>query len=82
MTSLGVGNEKVMIVDNKLEGAIFYVVAGHGGPDPGAMGDRSGNDLCEDEYAYDVSLRLYRNLLSHGAKGLYGYSGLNRWVAG
>jgi N-acetylmuramoyl-L-alanine amidase len=64
----GKGNEKVMIVDNKLEGAIFYVVAGHGGPDPGAMGDRSGNDLCEDEYAYDVSLRLYRNLLSHGAK--------------
>jgi len=43
------------------------VISGHGGPDPGAIGKRGVHNLCEDEYAYDVSLRLYRNLLSYGA---------------
>lgn len=51
----------------KLEGQVFYVVSGHGGPDPGAMVKRGGNVLCEDEYAYDVALRLCRNLIAHGA---------------
>lgn len=55
------------LMDNKLKGKIFYVVSGHGGPDPGAMGKRDGHTLCEDEYAYDVALRLTRNLISHGA---------------
>ena len=32
------------------------------------MTKKDGNYLCEDEYAYDVTLRLARNLLSHGAK--------------
>lgn len=62
--------EKYSHVDSKsadLRGAIFYIVAGHGGPDPGAQGKRDGHTLSEDEYAYDISLRLARELISHGA---------------
>lgn len=59
--------EKVEIKDQKLKGAVYYIVAGHGGPDPGAMGKKDGHTLCEDEYAYDVCLRLARNLLERGA---------------
>jgi len=59
--------EKVEFKDNQLKGAVFYIVAGHGGPDPGAMGKKDGHTLCEDEYAYDISLRLARNLLEHNA---------------
>ncbi|MBT8219227.1 MAG: N-acetylmuramoyl-L-alanine amidase [Bacteroidia bacterium] len=55
------------IIDNNLRGQVFYVVAGHGGPDPGSLGRSNGNRLCEDEYAYDVALRLTRLLVSHGA---------------
>jgi N-acetylmuramoyl-L-alanine amidase len=51
----------------KLKGKVFYVVSGHGGPDPGAIGKRGNYSLCEDEYAYDVALRLCRNLVAHGA---------------
>ncbi len=54
-------------VDNKLRGKVFYVVSGHGGPDSGAIGKSGRNNLYEDEYAYDVALRLVRHLLSHGA---------------
>jgi N-acetylmuramoyl-L-alanine amidase len=53
--------------DESLKGCVYYIVSGHGGPDPGAIGTRAGNSLCEDEYAYDVALRLARNLLMHGA---------------
>ena len=59
--------ENVPLVDNSLAGRVFYIVSGHGGPDPGAIGKRSGKQLCEDEYAYDVSLRLTRKLIAHGA---------------
>ena len=52
---------------NRLKGKVFYIVGGHGGPDPGAIGKRGRYTLCEDEYAYDVALRLCRNLISHGA---------------
>ncbi len=55
------------IVSNRLRGKIFYLISGHGGPDSGAQGKRAGNTLCEDEYAYDVTLRLHRLLLSHSA---------------
>jgi N-acetylmuramoyl-L-alanine amidase len=58
---------EVPLLSKKLEGCVYYIVGGHGGPDPGAMGKRAGHNLCEDEYAYDVSLRLTRLLLSHGA---------------
>jgi N-acetylmuramoyl-L-alanine amidase len=59
--------EKVTISSNELEGAIFYLVAGHGGPDPGAQGKYGNYTLSEDEYAYDVTLRLARNLIEKGA---------------
>jgi N-acetylmuramoyl-L-alanine amidase len=58
---------KVPIIDTKLKGAVYYLVSGHGGPDPGALGTYGPNTLSEDEYAYDVTLRLARNLTSHGA---------------
>jgi len=53
-------------IDNRLAGRIFYIVSGHGGPDPGTIGRRSGHHLHEDEYAYDVALRVTRNILAHG----------------
>ena len=59
--------QDVEITDNQLNGAIYYLVPGHGGPDPGAMAKYEGNILCEDEYAYDVTLRLARNLIQNGA---------------
>lgn len=59
--------EEIPAIDNTLDGAIYYLVSGHGGPDPGALGNYGGNTLSEDEYAYDVTLRLARNLISHGA---------------
>ena len=59
--------EQVPSIDNNLEGTVFYLVSGHGGPDPGALGKYGNYTLSEDEYAYDVTLRLTRNLISHGA---------------
>jgi len=59
---------KISKIDNSLSGYIYYIDPGHGGPDPGAIGYKNGYELDEDEYAYDVSLRLARNLLQHGAE--------------
>ncbi len=59
--------EKTPLASHKLQGKVFYIISGHGGPDVGAEGTRAGHTLCEDEYAYDVSLRLVRLLVSHGA---------------
>ncbi len=59
--------EKVTLKNNNLKGAVYFLKSGHGGPDPGAIGKREGYMLCEDEYAYDVILRLGRNLLEQGA---------------
>lgn len=59
--------EKVEFKGPKLQGAVFYIVAGHGGPDPGAIGKKDNHTLCEDEYAYDITLRLARNLIEQGA---------------
>lgn len=56
------------VVSNELAGACFYLVAGHGGPDPGAIGIYQGRPLHEDEYAYDIILRLARELMQRGAK--------------
>ena len=53
---------------NSLKGAVFYLVSGHGGPDPGCIGKYRGKELHEDEYAYDIILRLGRELLRRGAK--------------
>lgn len=63
----GKKNAYVPLKDDKLRGKVFYIVSGHGGPDVGAVGKKGNIQLCEDEYAYDVSLRLVRNLLEHGA---------------
>lgn len=59
--------EDTAILDNSLEGKVFYIVSGHGGPDPGAMAETESHTLCEDEYAYDVALRLCRKMIQHGA---------------
>lgn len=57
----------VLSKSEKLKGAVYYLVSGHGGPDPGAMANYAGTSIAEDEYAYDITLRLARELLSHGA---------------
>ncbi len=54
-------------IDRKLEGKVFYIEGGHGGPDPGAQVVVEGRTICEDEYAYDVSLRVARELARHNA---------------
>jgi N-acetylmuramoyl-L-alanine amidase len=59
--------KRVPLKSNKLKGKVYYIVAGHGGPDPGAINRARGWKICEDEYAYDVALRLARNLLENGA---------------
>ena len=56
------------VTSSELKGACFYLVSGHGGPDPGAIGTMNGHQLHEDEYAYDITLRLARVLLEKGAK--------------
>ncbi len=58
---------EVEIKSNELKGAIYYLVSGHGGPDPGAIGKYEGYPICEDEYAYDVTLRMARSLIEKGA---------------
>ncbi len=57
----------VEIKTDELKGAIYYLIAGHGGPDPGAVGKYESHQVCEDEYAYDVTLRMARNLIEKGA---------------
>lgn len=59
---------KIDSVSNKLEETVYYLISGHGGPDPGAVEKYNDKLIAEDEYAYDVTLRLARELLSHGAE--------------
>jgi len=59
-------------IDNSLKGWHIVIDPGHGGLDPGAIvtvADGNGNPvvITEDEYAYDISMRLYRALYRHGA---------------
>ncbi len=54
-------------LSDDLKGKVFYISSGHGGPDPGAITKIGGHMICEDEYAYDVSLRLARDLMENGA---------------
>ncbi len=60
--------ENVNIESQHLKGAIYYLISGHGGPDPGAVAKRNGRTISEDEYAYDVTLRLARRLMANGAE--------------
>lgn len=66
-TSYSPSDAKTPITDRVLAGHYFYLVSGHGGPDPGAIGHRDGLALHEDEYAYDITLRLARVLEGRGA---------------
>jgi len=63
----GKKHEYVPLINNKLQGKIFYIVSGHGGLDSGAIGTYGKHKLYEDEYAYDIALRLVRSLIQHGA---------------
>ena len=63
----GKENEKIKIESEDLKNEVYYIVSGHGGIDPGALCTDCPSKLCEDEYAYDVSLRLSRKLISNGA---------------
>jgi N-acetylmuramoyl-L-alanine amidase len=63
----GKKHETVLSKSERLKGTIYYLVSGHGGPDPGAMAIYAGKSIAEDEYAYDITLRLAKELLSHGA---------------
>jgi N-acetylmuramoyl-L-alanine amidase len=65
---LGEAYAKVPIINQDLKGTVYYLIAGHGGPDPGAIGKYGPYELSEDEYAYDVTVRLARRLLEHGAR--------------
>lgn len=58
---------RVTVKDRTLAGAVYYLVSGHGGPDPGAIGHYGKHPLAEDEYAYDVTIRLARVLMEHSA---------------
>ena len=64
----GKTHQAYQVTSNELRGACFYLVSGHGGPDPGAIGIYQGRQLHEDEYAYDIVLRLGRELMMRGAK--------------
>ena len=63
----GKNYSRVEIKDQQLKGAVYYLISGHGGPDPGAIGKYGPYNLGEDEYAYDVTIRLARRLMEHGA---------------
>ncbi|QZE13013.1 N-acetylmuramoyl-L-alanine amidase [Halosquirtibacter laminarini] len=60
--------DTIHITNNQLKSCVFYLVSGHGGPDPGAIEMIDNKMITEDEYAYDVTLRLGRELIRHGAR--------------
>lgn len=69
MPVFGKNYEDVTIKSDVLANKVYYLEPGHGGPDPGAMAHnvKGKYTLCEDEYAYDVTLRLARKLIENGA---------------
>ncbi len=64
----GKERERFVLESECLKGAVFHLVSGHGGPDPGALGAYENKTLGEDEYAYDITLRLAKKLQENGAK--------------
>ncbi|MCU4163756.1 N-acetylmuramoyl-L-alanine amidase family protein [Carboxylicivirga caseinilyticus] len=64
----GKDREKFPVESDEMKGAVFYLISGHGGPDPGAIGQYGSYELHEDEYAYDITLRLAKKLIENGAK--------------
>jgi len=63
----GKSNSEYTVSSNRLSGATFYLISGHGGPDCGAIGYSNGIAIHEKEYAYDIMLRLSRFLMMEGA---------------
>lgn len=63
----GEKHKTVVEKSERLKGSVYYLVSGHGGPDPGAMAIYAKNEIAEDEYAYDITLRLAKQLLAQGA---------------
>ncbi len=63
----GKDREKFELESQRLKGCVFHLVSGHGGPDPGALGKYGDRTLAEDEYAYDITLRLAKKLQENGA---------------
>ncbi|UGQ16288.1 LysM peptidoglycan-binding domain-containing protein [Borrelia sp. RT5S] len=60
------------VKNNKLKNKLIIIDPGHGGLDPGAIvkaKDGLGNEIfvVEDEYVYDIALRLYVYLKEYGA---------------
>ncbi|HUH47907.1 MAG TPA: N-acetylmuramoyl-L-alanine amidase, partial [Arenibacter sp.] len=68
MDIFGKDHAKIYIKSDKLKGTVYYLTSGHGGPDPGAVAYYEGKMIAEDEYAYDITLRLAKELMSHGAE--------------
>lgn len=66
-TIFGEKHKTVVTKSQRLKGNVYYLVSGHGGPDPGAMAVYANKDIAEDEYAYDITLRLAKELLAHSA---------------
>ena len=64
----GKEHSTVLIKSDRLKGTVYYLISGHGGPDPGAVAKQGSKSISEDEYAYDVTLRLAKELMSHKAK--------------
>ncbi len=63
----GKENAEVIAKSSRLKDAVYYLISGHGGPDPGAMAKYDNKYISEDEYAYDITLRLAKELIAHGA---------------
>lgn len=63
----GKDHATVITKSEQLKNTVYYLVSGHGGPDPGAMATYAGKSIAEDEYAYDITLRLAKELISHSA---------------
>ncbi len=57
--------EDIIKESETLKGGVYYLISGHGGPDPGAIETYNGKLISEDEYAYDVTLRLARKLIAN-----------------
>ncbi|MDA3849933.1 MAG: LysM peptidoglycan-binding domain-containing protein [Spirochaetaceae bacterium] len=72
LTSLDRDIHRAGLLDRDLRGWTIVLDPGHGGLDPGAIVetiDGMGNTafVVEDEYSYDIAVRLYSLLKQHGA---------------
>ena len=63
----GADYQNVEVVSSALKDHVYYLVSGHGGPDPGTVGRYNGERIYEDEIAYDTMLRTARELVRNGA---------------